>query len=419
MNTEGVADKGQGKFFTEEDNYDDFLSDFDIAKLLIVGRKNIVWVILLFFISFSGAFLYKRYTKPIYESSSTLKLDLKSDAGVLGFKNFKDESVQQAAKLTTISGEIELIKSRATFEKVIKRMNLNDSYFSYGSVLFEEKYKTSPFVVDYVIKNPSYYDFKFDLQILNEKEFMLAYKVGSTEISKRYRFEEKIENGDFRFIVKRNSIYQVVDKSTRYFFIINSNEALLAYLASNINVAILNLDANTIKVSFKDHSARKASDIINTIDSVYLQETIDQKTRAFEQTIRFLEKSLDTTEKNLEFSERNMESFVKKHKTFDVRADFVNISKKFESIDNQKLELKIQISLLNDLKDLIETDKDLRVFIPSISKLPDPQLVTTISNLNIIQRDRERLRASYKDTTFAVKQRNIEIENLKATILEL
>ncbi len=138
------------KRFREDDNedYGDFLSNFDIATLLVVSKKSVIWVAILMGSSLLGGFLYNRYTKPIFESSSILKLDLKSNAGVLGFKNFKDDNVQEATKFTTISGEIEFLKSRLVAEKVIERMDIEVSYFAYGKILVEERYKSSPFKVE-------------------------------------------------------------------------------------------------------------------------------------------------------------------------------------------------------------------------------------------------------------------------------
>jgi hypothetical protein len=138
------------------------------------------------------------------------------------------------------------------------------------------------------IKNPGFYDFKFDVQILSNQEFLFQYKIGEAITSNKYRFGQKIENNDFRFVVNRKAEFSEAHRNLKYFFVINSNEALLAYLASNINVSILNLDANTIKVSFKDHSPRKASDIINMIDSVYLQEPLMRKPKHLNKQSDFL-----------------------------------------------------------------------------------------------------------------------------------
>lgn len=44
---------------TQEDD-DDILSEIDIAKLAVIAQKSLLWIILLFLLCFSGAFIYFR-----------------------------------------------------------------------------------------------------------------------------------------------------------------------------------------------------------------------------------------------------------------------------------------------------------------------------------------------------------------------
>src|SRR6185437_2225542 len=162
-----------------EEDYDDFLTDFDIAKLLVVTTKSIIWVVLLISVSLSGAILYLRYTKPVYESSSIIKLDSRTQASAIGLGiGGREEGNSFSGNMSALSGEIEVIKSQLVYEKVIKRMDLNVSYFAYGNILYEERYKTSPFFVEYKITNPSFYDRRFDVKITDSSSFSLGYKIG-------------------------------------------------------------------------------------------------------------------------------------------------------------------------------------------------------------------------------------------------
>jgi capsular exopolysaccharide synthesis family protein len=403
------------------DDYDDLLSEIDIAKLLVVARKSIIWILLFFFISIVGAFLFYRYTKPVYQSSSILKLDLKSDAGVLGFRNFKDETVQQATKLTTISGEIELIKSRLIYEKVIDKMNLYVSYYSYGKILYDEKYKDSPFVLkEYEIKNPAFYNTPIDVLILSQDSYVLTYREGKNETSKKYKFNEWVENEHFRCKIALTNYFSPQNNINQHmFFVVNGKEDLINYISENITVEILNLDANTIKVSFKDHNKFKAADVVNAIDSVYLQQTIESKSKAHDQTIKFLEASLKRTEIDLSEAEKNLETFVRNNKTVDVKMDFIKMTQKMEEIDQKKLDLRIKIALLNDVAELISINRDLKVFLPSLYQIPDPQLTAAITALNQLQQERELMKSSYNDNTQVLRTKDKSIENLKKNIFEL
>jgi tyrosine-protein kinase Etk/Wzc len=402
-----------------EEDYGDFLSDFDIATLLVVTRKSIFWLLLLFATSIFGTFLFNRYTKPIFESTSILKLDLKNNAGVLGFKGIQEEA--EGSKHTTLSGEIEFLKSRLVAEKVLERLDLNVGYFVYGKILVDEKYRTAPFKVDYKITNHGYYNLPFDVTILNNEEFKLSYKVGEQEITNVYTFGAQIGSTDQGFVFKliKEPSFAPEHFNIPYFFKVYDKETLISFITQNLNVGILNLDASTIKVSFKDYNSLKATDIVNTVDSVYLYETIAARSKAHEQTIAFLEESLQKTEKDLEEAEQKMEAFVRRNKTVDVKSDFGRVMLKMETLDAEKLGLKLQISMLRDLEELIRTNKDLQSFIPGLTQLPDPQLSSAIKELNTLYQERERTALSQKENTFALKQKDTNIEKVNRGILEL
>ncbi len=406
---------------SQEDDYGDFLSDFDIATLLVVSKKSIIWLVILFSSSLLGAFLFNRYTKPVYESLSIIKLDLKSNAGVLGFKNFKDESVQEATKFTTISGEMEFLKSRMIAEKVIKRMDLEVGYYAYGKFLVQERYKTSTFnVQDEKITNPLFYNKPFDVTILNEDKYRLSYKLGEQEFVSIHKFEEVVDNGSgFSFKIVKSDFFKKEPFGRQFFFQIFSKENLIAFLGQNLSVAILNLDASTIKVSFKDYSSAKAADIVNAIDSVYLLETIAARSKTHEQTIKFLEASLKKTEKDLENAEGNLEQFFRKNKTIDVKSDFSRTIIKTEALDYEKHALKLKIELLNDLEEMITQNKDLNSFIPSLSQLPDPQIVDAIKSLNLQIQERDKISSSHNENTYALRQKDANISKINKGILEL
>ena len=88
--------------------------NIDFNKLKIVIRNNWYWVALIFLAANAASFLYIRYTKNVYESESSLKLDIKKDASDLGIKNMVEDQ-----NLNLISGEIEIIKSKLFLNRVL------------------------------------------------------------------------------------------------------------------------------------------------------------------------------------------------------------------------------------------------------------------------------------------------------------
>lgn len=406
-----------GKQPEEEENYDDFLSDFDVAKLLVVGSKNIFWVFLIMLCSTSGAFIFIRYTKNVYESSSIIKLESKKEAQMLGLSEMGASNNQ--SKYTTISGEIELIRSRRTLEKAVKKMKTDVSYYVVGKILTEEMYKKNPFQVLNYSVSPGFYDFQFGLIIINDNSYKLSYQSGDKEISSTYEFGKIVSTPDFTFRIIKAPNFSSEFSNQKFYFTINSQESQINYINKSLRVDILNLDAQTLKISFTDFDKIKAADIVNTIDTVYLEETIQNKILAHEQTLRFLDSTLANTEKNLSKYELELEKFVGTNKTLNVQGDFSKTIEKIEGLDKDLLNLKIQISLIEDLKKIVSTSQDLDLFLPSMKYLEDQQLVESVNLLKVETQELVRLRGAHKQETFVIQAQQNKVEHLRNGVIDL
>jgi uncharacterized protein involved in exopolysaccharide biosynthesis len=111
--------------------------------------------------------MYLRYTSPVYESSSSIKLEIKQKANLLGISD------PTADGMANMSGRIELIRSKLIYDEVISAMDLSMSYFAYGRsrIKNEERFLNSPFRVEAVRLSPAAYDKPFDLTIQDGSEF--------------------------------------------------------------------------------------------------------------------------------------------------------------------------------------------------------------------------------------------------------
>ena len=114
----------------------------DFNKLWSVLRKNILWIILILLITNSIAYLVIRWTKPLFESESILRLNIKEQASLLGLGNIQDGSDN------LLAGEIELIQSKLFLNKIIDFLDLRISYYAEGNVLNDERFGSSPIIVD-------------------------------------------------------------------------------------------------------------------------------------------------------------------------------------------------------------------------------------------------------------------------------
>ncbi len=395
-----------------EESGNDGLEKLDFQKLASVLKKSIVWMIIIMLITNTIAYIYIRYTKPVYESYSDLKLDVKSEANLLGFNALKENQ-----NLNNISGEIELIKSSLFFNKVIEAVDLYITYYAEGKINDEERYKNSPFEVRGSLKNQNFLDQPIKVEILNPNQFLLKYVLDQDEISTTHRFGEKINNAHFDFSIFLTSNYDPATGNASYYFIMNSDRALLNYVSSNLVVEPLNLNANTIRISFTDYNRYKARDLVNAIDTLYLNYTQEEKNKANKQRIEFLDQQLAQTEVRLEAYEDYIEDFTISNKSLDLKQDMGRSIMMMEEIDSQKVVVKKEVEYLASLENRLGSDQALLIRMPV--NLPNADIVNTaIEELNALLNERAILLSSYNQNTYAVARKNQAIDQASKSIRE-
>ncbi|MDJ1468442.1 polysaccharide biosynthesis tyrosine autokinase [Cytophagaceae bacterium DM2B3-1] len=396
---------------------EDLLAGIDFGKIWSIIQKSWFWLLLLPFLCLLGGYLFLRYTTPIYESASNLKLEIRQEATDLGLPmlNPAGESA------TNISGEIELIRSSIIYDEVIKQMDLGVSYYAYGRsrIKNEERYGGAPIKVSYEINNPLVYNIPFDITILNKDSFTLSYTIGGVDYSSTYTFGVPIKTSAFNFTINKTPYYLAERDNGAYYFTINSHDALSNYIGSNLRVEVVNPSANIIGVFFKDASIRKAQDIVNKIDTVYLEKTKELKNKANKQKIEFLDKQINSVEKELEAYESDLEKFVISNKSSDITKELERYSEKLDELTKVKTELLTQISILNSLNESLTKKKDVSPIVSSLPLLSDTDISALITELNKISQDKAMLSKSYRETTYAIQSKDLQISTTRNSLISL
>ncbi|MGK7391857.1 MAG: GumC family protein [Candidatus Cyclobacteriaceae bacterium M2_1C_046] len=381
----------------------------DLDKLKNIVRRSLPWLLLIFILTNLSAYLIIRWTKPLYVSDSEIKLDIKTNASELGIGFVENQN------LNMISGEIELLKSRLFFSQVIDALDLSTSYYTIGKVLNDEKYKSSPFEVEAFVKVPQALDRRFYVDFKDEKQFYFSLTEDFSD-QKLYNYGDIVETplADFKIKLTR-SFDQSVE--FRHFFILNSKEALLSYIDKNLSVEPVNLNANTIRISFQDHNQLKAYDMVSAIDTMYLRFSQEEKLQENKQKIEYLNHQLFQIENLLENYEDYFESFTLKYRTSDLNADLKQTLIFINALDSQQYVLEKKLKAVDETYKQLVQKEELVSVNPRTTYLPD-QIKEKISALNELIRERNKLRLFYNESTLAYTRKEQELTSIINSLSE-
>ena len=188
-----------------------FNTNFDIGVIAFLFNKSKFFIALFFLISFSIAFLYLRYSQPVYESKAVLQINDANKADeILKINSFDNSN-------NLIAEKIEQIKSRVFLRRVVEKLDISVNYFSEGTFKSNELYHSSPYLIKINPKQGIGYGQKIYVE-LNPKLTGGVLKIGNRlekfEINSWLKTKEfdinvfinpKMEKEDIATILKENA----------------------------------------------------------------------------------------------------------------------------------------------------------------------------------------------------------------------
>lgn len=391
-------------------NQDQLLSQLDLPKLWRISLRNFPWVIIIICLCLFIAFTYLRYTKPIYESKSNIKLEsqeAQDKISILGLKT--------PTGAGNLYGEIEFVTSNLLCEAVVETMDLEISYFQEGRFLDSEIYPNRPFEVQATIINEGFYNQPFYIQILNKQSFNLSYNSNGQSVSHTYKFNQEIKQLGFSFVIKNNAALS----SGYFYFIVNSHSHLVSYIKSHLKAIILNAGAQIIENSFVDSNPRKAQAILKVVDSVYLQKTLEIKNLANRQQKNYLEEQIEKVQEDLRVYEGQLEDFVRENKTRDPEAKFGEAMTEIKELVEKKTLLREELNVLIEMESFVYQASFQNQTIPSFNFSDNTQIPSLLNELNTLYQRRRELLYYKNENTAAVRLLEQQISDLKTNIIEL
>src|SRR5687767_5605602 len=137
-------------------------------------------------LAFLVAYIYLRYTTPVYASSGALIV--KDDNGSPSNSSDRFQQLFVLDNSMNLKNEIEIIKSRPLLKRVVENLNLNFTYYVVGKIKESNIYTICPFRIEALQIADSNASFTLNIKIENNKSFRV------NDDGKLYSFGRVFEN---------------------------------------------------------------------------------------------------------------------------------------------------------------------------------------------------------------------------------
>ena len=388
--------------------------DFDLSLVLKIVKKSLPWIIFLLTAAYISASLYNRYTTPIYQSNTVVKIGENNNVN----KIMQFENIYEMA----LAGELELIRSKTLFKRALETLPLRVSYFSEGSFLNTEQYKCAWYEVVYQIKNESVYNCDFQIKFLVDEKVQINYSIA--EVSYEYIFplnswaslpwlEIKINCSQFGY-------GKLLEATNPMYFNIKNEDGILAECMSQFNTTVINEDAKTINLSFITNHPVKCADLANGVAKEFLKYNVEKKGESANQMIAFTNNQLSLINDKINEYSRILERYGFNDDDKPAVANpfmYQNIQdSKEEKLNDQIQLLRFEAEALKDYRRKIVQEKRNQIYAPMLSSPYTAPLIQSIQQLQLNLSKRLELQYQFKENSGPIKELDYQIELQKKEI---
>jgi len=352
------------------------------------------------------AFLYLRYTIPIYNVGGTMNIKVEQQ----GRSSDIIEDVLANNKAQNILSEIEVLKSSPLMQRVVDSLKLQFSYYIKGKIKKNVNiYRQGPFIVEALQIADSSRSFSMKIKFLNENQIRI-----NDEVTASFGQGFKNSNGVFRIVRTGGNI-----SSNDYSVIWQPTAIAAGAYAGGIYVVPKTPGTGILSIGMRTPNPLLGADIINRLMLEYGSYSIEEKKQSSGQILDFIDGRLADYGKRLDSLQGDLLDYQLRNNLIDQEAQSTKgwtvLSETDKAINEQTERLNISSIVDEYLKDKRNEFSK----VPSTLNIDDITFTQLVTEYNKAQIDRQLLlNSNVPVNNPVVKEIEGQIEKLRTSILE-
>ncbi|SHJ16299.1 capsular exopolysaccharide family [Mesonia phycicola] len=389
----------------------------DIKNIILQYLRYWPYFILSVLAFLTGAYIYLRYSTPIYNTSAKIKI-LKDDEGGIDLSGLSKSTTLFNYSKLNLENEIEVLKSRRLINKVISTLDLTTTY--YKQLRFREQllfnkglpFKLKP-VDDSLTLNQN-----FEITFLDEQSFKISLLEQGESYS--YKFGDTISNFTNPIVVYRNLGFteSLASYDKQVYTIYNTSvENKISELSNKISINPLGKSSSILSSSMQGPNKERNEVILNTLVKVFNEDGIEDKRLVSKRTMEFIIDRLQFLESELDTVESGLVGFKEANDVVDVESSVEQLFSKESVSEEKRFEMSTQIAVAEEFENLMQ-NQDEFALLPANLGIENASINQLTSVYNDLILDRERLLISSTEENPMVLQLNEKLNQLKGNLLK-
>ncbi len=389
------------EFNTQNDSLD---NNHQLKRVLI--RVIPFWplAVLIITVFMAGAYLYLRYSTPVYEANARLIVNDDSQQ--------KNANILEAFKIDTrnISNEtereLEVLRSKDLLRKLVIQLQLNVQFSQKGFVKDGQFNQNLP--VELKLGNPdSIISSMFgEVKVINDKiSFLGEIFPSDTMVVSRF--------GNVRWHINREN---KIGNSEKVFITILPVSSTVASIRGSLSIKPISKQSSILELVYLDEIPGRGVLILENLISLYGSTSIDYKSRISENTMRFIDDRLQLVSDELSGVEKNLQTFKSTQGIVDLGVEGSLFLEQLKQTDAKISELDVQLDVIKQIEQYVSRRNNSGNQVPATLGITDPVLTSLLNQLFKTEFELEKLRQVSGGKNPQIEILEDEIAKLKPSI---
>ena len=367
------------------------------------------WILLSIMVAMVIGYFYSKMQIDVYQINASVLIKDPEKSGES--KLLKDLGVESGGE---IENEVEVFRSKRLLVGVVDSLGLNTSYY-YQTIFNKpsELYTASPIKL------------KFDtdlLQNLNSKPLIFNIKQNDDEFDLEYSFSgvtKKLTVKSFPVSVQTSvgrcylsSVSEKVSLVRPLIIVVQSTNVIISGLSVQAEV---NKKNEIIALTTKTYNPKKGIDVLNKVIDSYNRDAMMQSNQSSVNTANFIEERLRLLTSELTEVEMKVENYKKSNNFTDISSEAAMYLKDSKNKEDQRVELEIQIKLVDFVEAFINNEKNSYQPIPNAG-IADNSLGALLTKYNELLSVRSHLLETSSPENPVFETNSKQINSLKKVI---
>ena len=336
--------------------------------------------VLLLLISMTCAWLYLRYSLPIYKTTATLliKDDKRSTSGSSADPL---EAFDMFGSKKSVENEVKVLQSKTLMQEVVKNLHLYAPVTIEGRITHQSAYEESPITI--FAKEPDSlnpvnkiffrYNYKSQLVNINNVNFPINQWVTTP-----FGVLEFLPNAYFNKGKGTDHTYKF------YFSLLNSKKIVNSVLNS-VKISSSSKESTVIDLSIDGEVPKRGEDILNELLKVYNQAAILDKNILAANTLKFVEDRLKYVVNELDSVEGRLQNFKSRNRITDISAQGKIYLETVAANDQKVSEINMQLAALDQVDNYVTSKGGVGGIVPATFGIADPVLASLLEKLSSLE----------------------------------